>query len=210
MTEATPIRVGFDVSRIAERLASAKVHGELFPVLFRELLRQLAAGRPVSPLSLAKALEWPTTTVVETLAKARGVEYDAQGSVVGYGLTLKETPHALEVNGQSLFTWCALDTLFFPALLEMSARVSSRCAVTGAPVSIVVSPHEVRETTPTETMLSLVQPDDADSIRHAFCRHVQFIASRQAARQWASANSGTVLVSVLDAFRLGQDIARRL
>ncbi len=145
MTEATPIRVGFDVSRIAERLASAKVHGELFPVLFRELLRQLAAGRPVSPLSLAKALEWPTTTVIETLAKARGVEYDAQGSIVGYGLTLKETPHALEVNGQSLFTWCALDTLFFPALLEMSARVSSRCAVTGAPVSIVVSPHEVRE-----------------------------------------------------------------
>ena len=84
-------------------------------MLFRELLRQLAAGRPVSPISLAKALEWPTTTVVETLAKARGVEYDAQGSIVGYGLTLKETPHALEVNGQSLFTWCALDTLFFPA-----------------------------------------------------------------------------------------------
>lgn len=204
------MRAEFDVSSIAERLASVKVHGEAFPTLFRELLRRLAAGHPVAPLSLAKALDWPNQTVIETLAKAQGAEYDTQGNVVGYGLTLNETPHAFEVNGKRLFTWCALDTLFFPALLEMSARVSSHCAVTGAPVSIVVSPHEVRETTPTEAMLSLVQPDGAASIRGAFCRHVQFFVSRPAARQWASANPGTVLVSVLDAFRLGQDIARRL
>ncbi len=204
------MRVEFDVSRIAERLASAEVHGEAFPTLFRAMLRQLAAGRPVSPLSLARALEWPTTTVVETLAKARGVEYDAQGSVVGYGLTLKETPHAFEIDRKRLFTWCALDTLFFPALLEKTARVSSTCAVTGAPVSITVSPQEVCEAAPSETMLSLVQPDGADSIRRAFCRHVHFIASHQAARQWELTHPEIVVVSVVDAFRIGQEVARRM
>lgn len=204
------MRVAFDASSIAERLASVTVHGEAFPTLFRELLRRLAAGHPVAPLSLAKALDWPTKTVIETLDKAQGVEYDTRGNVVGYGLTLKETPYAFEVDGLRLFTWCALDTLFLPALLEMSARVSSTCAVTGASVSITVSPHEVREVAPSETMLSLVQPGGADSIRRAFCRHVQFIASCAAAQQWKLTHPETVVVSVVDAFRIGQDVARRM
>ncbi len=179
-------------------------------MLFRELLRQLAAGHPVAPRSLAQALDWPIQAVVETLARAQGVEYDKQGNVIGYGLTLRETPHAFEVNGQRLFTWCALDTLFFPALLDMSARVCSNCAVTGASVSIAVSPNDVREVAPAETMLSLVQPGSADGIRRAFCRHVQFIASHSAARQWEVTHPEIVVVSVADAFRIGQDVARRM
>ncbi|WP_455153162.1 organomercurial lyase [Cupriavidus basilensis] len=33
-------------------------------------------------------------------------------SLVGYGLTLRETRHAFEVDGRRLYTWCAFDTLF--------------------------------------------------------------------------------------------------
>lgn len=90
------------------------------------------------------------------------------------------------------------------------ARVSSTCAVTSASVSITVSPQELREAAPSETMLSLVQPDGADSLRKAFCRHVQFIVSRPAARQWELTRPGTVVVSVVDPLRIGQDIARRM
>jgi alkylmercury lyase len=210
MTGAAPVRVRFDVSRIAERLASAKIHGAAFPMLFRELLRQLTTGHPVATHSLARALDWSIPAVIETLARAQGVEYDTQGDVVGYGLTLREPPHEFEINDQRLFTWCALDTLFFPALLAMSARISSTCAVTGAAVRMTVSPHEVSEVTPSEAMLSLVQPRGADGIRRSFCRHVRFIASRGAARQWEATHPEIVVVSVVDGFRVGQEVARRM
>jgi hypothetical protein len=37
-------------------------------------------------------------------------EYDAHGRVVfGSGLTLRPNPHRFEVDGRTLYTWCALD-----------------------------------------------------------------------------------------------------
>ncbi|MCQ4438245.1 organomercurial lyase, partial [Clostridioides difficile] len=52
------------------------------------------------------------------LEQAVSTEWDDYGNVVGYGLTLRETPHTFEVDGRRLYTWCAFDTLFFPALID--------------------------------------------------------------------------------------------
>lgn len=52
---------------------------------------------------------------------------EAQGVVGICGLSLVETPHALCLDGQPLFTWCALDAVGIPAGLGANATVRAQC-----------------------------------------------------------------------------------
>lgn len=94
------------------------------------------------------------------------------GNVIGYGLTLHETPHTFEVGSRRLYTWCAFDTLFFSALIDRTAHVVSRCAATGVPVSLTVTPTLIQDVAPARATVSLILPQDTPDIRAAFCCHV--------------------------------------
>lgn len=195
--------------KIAESLSSAN-HPEEFANLFVTLLRQLALGSPVSREALGAALGWPAERVAVVLDQAPGTEYDEQGNILGHGLTLRETPHAFEVDGRRLYTWCALDTLMFPTLIGKTARVASRCAATGRPVSLTVAPDTVHQVDPPETMVSLLVPDASPDIRRSFCCHVHFFASPSIANAWVSKYPGIEVVPVENAFGLGCEVAHKL
>lgn len=197
------------ITEIAERLTPAN-RPQGFAALFAALLRELAKGHPVSQTTLAITLGWPDERVVAVLEQATGAEYDHDGKIVGYGLTLRETSHAFEIDGRRLYAWCAFDTLMFPALIGQTARVSSHCAATAAPISLTVTPNDIRDVEPADVAVSLVIPQAAADIRQSFCRHVQFFASALAAEDWASKHKGAEIVSVQDAFGLGRELARHL
>ncbi|MDF5114580.1 organomercurial lyase, partial [Vibrio parahaemolyticus] len=111
------------------------------------------------------------------------------------------------------YAWCALDTLIFPALIGRTARVSSHCAATGAPVSLTVSPSEIQAVEPAGMAVSLVLPQEAADVRQSFCCHVHFFASVPTAEDWASKHQGLeglAIVSVHEAFGLGQEFNRHL
>lgn len=193
---------------LAERLLPGDA-GEESARLFRVLLCELAGGSPVSRERLAKALGWPTSTVAAALERTPGVEYDGAGHIVGYGLTLRETPYVFEVDDRRLYTWCALDALMFPSLIGKTAQVFSSCAGTGAPIRLTVTPDGVRDLAPAGAMVSLVQPDASRDIRGTFCCHVHFFASASAAEAWTGTRKHVTIVSVEEAFRLGQELSRR-
>src|SRR5205823_9931163 len=88
--------------------------------------------------------------VSESLGRGPGVYRDSHGALIGFwGLTQAEMPpHRFEVDGQRLWTWCAWDSLFMPAILGTTARVAPVCTTTGAPVSLVVTPEGVAEASP--------------------------------------------------------------
>lgn len=195
--------------KIAESLSSGN-HPEEFATLFVTLLRQLVMGRPVSREALGTALGWSGQRVATVLEPAPGTEYDEQGNIIGLGLTLRETPHVFEVDGRRLYTWCALDTLMFPALIGKTARVTSRCAATGRPITLTVAPEAVLQVEPAKTMVSLLTPDASPDIRCSFCCHVHFFASPSVANAWASTHPGIELVPVENAFGLGHLIAHKL
>ena len=103
--------------------------------VFRTLLTLLAEGMPVPKGAVARALGRPERDVVDLLAQIPSLEFDDAGDIVGAGLSLRPTMHLFEIGGRRLYTWCALDTLIFPAMLGRTARVTSPCAATGASVA---------------------------------------------------------------------------
>lgn len=93
--------------------------------LWQPLLRQLARGEPLTIADLAAATGRAGDEVAQAVGRLRDTEYDDAGRIVGYGITLRPTPHRFTVDGHQLYTWCALDTLIFPATLGQSAQVES-------------------------------------------------------------------------------------
>ncbi len=178
--------------------------------LFRSLLRLLAQGEPVTIDDLANATGRPSDQVRQTLSALPDVERDDQGRIVGYGITLRPTPHHFEVNGQRLYTWCALDTLIFPSLLDLTAHIQSPCHGTGIPVRVTVEPTGVTSVEPATAVVSIVTPDEHASIRSAFCDQVHFFASPEAAKGWLDEHPGMTVHPVTEAHQLGQPLVEAL
>ena len=159
----------------------------------------LARGKPASPEEVRAALE-----------RFPSAEWDEQGRVVGLGLTLQLTPHRLEVEGRTLFAWCALDALLFPILLERPASIESPCRGTGESVHIEVTSAEIEAVEPTAAVVSIVAARDLANFRRVSCNNAHFFSSPEAASRWLEKHPEATILSVEDAFRLGRLIAEGL
>jgi alkylmercury lyase len=208
------------LERLAHRLAAALPCTDRVSV---GLLELLSAGRPVAPRDLAAtlsatALGGAAPRVSDPQAEAMvgaalqlmlNVEFDADGRIVGCGLTLAPTDHQIVFTGRPLYTWCAFDTVLFPVLLGRRAEVRSRCHATGIPIRCSIGLDDPEMVAPAGAMISLVVPEQADAccdVRGSFCRHVHFFASPAAASAWQSGHETGDLVSVAEAHA----IARRI
>jgi alkylmercury lyase len=180
------------------------------PGLYRALLRQLAHGEPVTMAQLAAATGQSVACVERTVAGWPDTEYDQEGRIVGWALTLRPTPHKFSVGGRQLYTWCALDTLFFPAVIGRRADIESPCAATGVPIRLVVDPAAVIALDPASAAVSIVTPEQMRSVRAAFCNPGRFFASRDAARDWQAKHPGMEILSVADAYRVSRPLSDML
>lgn len=162
---------------LTDRLANTNETG-LDPGLLVPLLRLLVDGDPVTIEQLASAAGRNVEDVRRGLAAVPDTEYDDLGRIIGQGLTLRPTSHRFTVAGEELYTWCALDTLIFPALLERSARVDSTSPASGDTIRVTVDPAAgVTSVEPATAVVSLVNPDQITSIRSSFCNQVHYFTS---------------------------------
>ncbi len=145
--------------RAAAMMETVPPFGDDAKRLSIELYRQLARGEPVSQESLAEALGVPTreiTALLEDEQLKGWVFYDDDQHVIGFrGLAIREMPHRFEVEGRTLYTWCAIDSLFIPDLLGKPAKVESRDPHTGTAITLTVTPDGVES----------VEPAAADGVR---------------------------------------------
>ncbi|XAS66727.1 organomercurial lyase MerB [Micrococcaceae bacterium Sec5.7] len=179
--------------------------------LFGPLLRLLAGGQPVTVRQLADATGRTPDDVEDALDEHPDTEHDPEGRIVGQGLTLNPTPYRFRTRGRTLYTWCALDTLIFPAILDAPAVVESSCHATGAPIRLTVDPTGgVSGVEPSGTVVSLVTPDGKVPVRTGFCNQVRFFASAHTAGPWLDAHPGATAVPVDEAHALARRLARDL
>lgn len=172
--------------------------------LFGPLLQLLAKGKPVAVEDLAAATGRPADEIRAALDALPDTEWDDFGRVVGNGLTLRPTPHRFELDGKQLYTWCALDTLIFPALLGRSARVESPSYGTGTLVRVRVGPDGITDVDPDTAVMSIVTPDAPTSVRAAFCNQVHFFATAADAAPWLAEHPGATVIPVAAAYELGR------
>ncbi len=180
-----------------------------------ELSRQLARGEPVRREGLAAALGVPTsevTTLLEDEQLKGWVFYDEERRIIGFrGLAIPEMSHRFEVDGRTLYAWCAFDSLFIPEVLAKSARVESRDPQTGTLIKLTVTPEGVESAEPASAVMSILVGDtelikaNPVEVMGAFCHHIFFFESPESGAEWtAQHGEGTFLVTLDEAFELGK------
>ena len=174
---------------LGDRLTSTAETG-LHLALLVPLMRLLVEVGPVQIDQLAGASGRSIDAVRDALAAMPDTEYDEQGRIVGHGLTLRPTRHRFTVAGRGLYTWCALDTLMFPTLLERPASIESTSPTSGATIRLTVDATGVTSIDPAEAVVSLVNPADLTSIRSSFCNQVHYFASNADAEPWLDRHRG--------------------
>jgi alkylmercury lyase len=175
----------------------------LDPAVLVPLLRLLAAGDPVAVDALAAAAGLPVDEVTLRLAAVPDTEYDEQGRIIGQGLTLRPTRHRFTVAGRQLYTWCALDTLIFPTIVDRPASIESASPVSGQPIRVTVGESAVTSVQPEAAVVSLVNPEDLSSIRSSFCNLVHYFTGADDAAPWLAEHPEGQIVSVAEAHQLG-------
>ncbi|MBW8015734.1 MAG: MerR family transcriptional regulator [Planctomycetes bacterium] len=177
-----------------------------------QLYRQLACGKPVlleNVASLSNITVACTKKILEKWAIS-AIEYDEEGKVVAFGgLTLKPTPHILIIEEETLYTWCAFDTLFIPHILHKHALVKSRCPVSQDNISFTVTSGGIKECEPDTTFISLVTPKVSHlkgNVRGCFCCNIHFFSTEDTALSWLTGHDRAFIVSINEASELAQSI----
>lgn len=169
------------------------------------LVRLIANGEPVRIEDVAALAGLPASTVESTLRGQPGTDWDEDGKIVGFGLTLRPTAHRFSVSGRTLYTFCSTDALIFPAILGESAVAESTCPVTGQAIRIAMTPDAVLSIDPDRAVVSqLLDPGGVGDVRSQVCDQGHFFASMDAAREWANAHPHGRLLTVTEAFDEGQ------
>jgi alkylmercury lyase len=180
------------------------------------LYRELAKGQPVDPLQLGRALGVAPDEARDFLDREpiRALAYrDENGRVVGFGgLAAAPMHHRLEVDGRTLWTWCAWDGLFIPEILGKRARILSPDPETGELVQVVLMPNGIESAEPAKPVVSFLLPEadqflsSATTVMATFCHFVFLFASLASGKRWVAKHPGTFLYSLDEAF----DLAKRL
>lgn len=168
---------------------------------FPHLVRLIARGRPVELTEIAGIAQRPDAEVEQALRAQPGTDWDDEGRLVGFGLTLVPTEHRYIVGGRTLYTWCATDTLLFTLILGVAAVAESTCPATGQPIRVELCPDAVISLEPRDAVISErhLGAEVAD-LRSEVCEEGHFYASRAAAQSWAGEHPEGEVLSVTDAF----------
>jgi alkylmercury lyase len=192
------------------------------------LYHELAKGRAVDTGQLGRALgisSGEARMLLDREPIKNFIYPDDQGRVLGFGgLAAAQMHHRFEVDGRTLSTWCAWDSLFIPEILRRPARITSPDPESGELVRLVVTPDGVESAEPQHAVVSFVLPDpgvfgtSAANVMAKFCHFIFLFSSRQSGERWVAKHPGTFLYSLDEAFVLakrhnarnfGTELARR-
>lgn len=139
-----------------------------------------------------------------------GVDWDEAGRLVGFGLTLRPTPHQFSFEGRTVYGFCASDVLGFPVVLGRSGVIRSKCPATGQGIRVEVTPERVNSVDPPIAVVSLVRPDTLQDIRTEGCDLGWFFASVEAAAEWRAAHLEGMVHGVEEEFQQTREMMFRV
>ncbi|MGH7692618.1 MAG: organomercurial lyase [Candidatus Dormibacteria bacterium] len=169
---------------------------------FPQIVRLIARGEPVDLDELAPLVQRSRAVVERSLRGQPGTEWDAEGNLVGFGLTLQPTEHRFTVAGRTLYTWCAADTLLFTLILGEPAVAESTCPTTQQAVRVELAPDGLLSVSPQGAVISQRCPGElVGDLRAEICDHGHFYATAAAAGGWAAEHPDGEVLSIADAYQ---------
>ncbi len=171
--------------------------------------RLLAKGEPLRREALAAALDRPTRSIIQTLDSWPAlIEYNEDRAIVGFGgLTINPTKHRMLVDAIEVYTWCAWDSLFIPAILGRPVRLTSTSPASHSEIVIHVSMDGDVEKTPDGIVVSFPissLENLQNDVRGTFCCLVHFFPTPDEGRRWVEGRANVTLVTLDEAVRLGK------
>lgn len=180
-----------------------------YRALHRAVVRAFLAGRA------------PTPDELESHAKALGIELDrglaelerrdllrlgrdARSVALAYPFSASPTPHRVTLRGGAtpLFALCAIDALGIPFLARRPATVRSLDPSTRAPIEVTIDPDGPWDWAPGEAAVTAAASGEG-ATAECCCPHVNFVASRESARELEVTG---VVLEMPDAIDLGRRI----
>jgi alkylmercury lyase len=168
-------------------------------------IRLLAEGRPVTLGEIAQTADLALARVETAVRDLGDVEWTSDGRIEGMGLTPRETPHRIRIGAIDRYAWCAMDTLFFAALLDRRVAVESPDGTTGEPVRFEADGRRIVAADPPSAVVSWFVDPSGEGVRAAVCQFGHFFASRENAEVWLARYPRGGILSLDEAL----DAARR-
>lgn len=173
-----------------------------------QIYQLLAKGEPVSHARVASTLNYPLEKVDEIIDGWIGIYHDNDNNIIGYwGISVQEQPHLFEVNGKTLYTWCAWDSLFIPEIIKKIARVESLDPISKERIRFTVSSEGIKDLNPVGAVMSYVKPENTridENVIQGFCHYIFFFTSEKTGTEWVSRHDNAGLMSLDDAFQLAK------
>ncbi|MCH7663192.1 MAG: hypothetical protein IH859_04895 [Chloroflexi bacterium] len=179
------------------------------------IYRSIAAGEPVTPEYVAEATGIPVEDIAPAFDDLRkgGSDFNAEGELAGFMLSLVPTQHEFKLNGRDLYTWCAFDALFLPGFLGETAHVQSICRATGETIQLIVTPQGIENPHPAEAALSLTvpgisaacAPGQKGGAAGASCSSIDFFINRIVAEEWLGADTDLAILSLDEAWHVAYE-----
>jgi alkylmercury lyase len=172
--------------------------------VFLTTQKLLLDGHPVAPAQIAARLQLPQETVTALLHQF-GVEWDADGNVVGFGLSLTPTLHSYIINGRQFHVWCAGDAITFPILHKTSALIESSDPISGEKIHLIGTPEGAKDVEPSTAVVSWMPGTESlENIRANFCNFTNFFTSVETASQYVAQHPGLIIVPIDTVFQIGK------
>ena len=70
------------------------------------ILQQVSRGKFLTKAELGAELQLDQDELERRLMQLPDTEFDQQGNILGWGVTLVPTSHRFQIRGTPLFTWC--------------------------------------------------------------------------------------------------------
>ena len=126
--------------------------------------RALATGEAVTPSQIAAFVSDVGLAPEAADQFLRQIsEWDGGDRIVGImGLSTNDHPHTFTIDGTRMSTWCAMDTLFLPAMLGRTATIASESPLSKQTVRLTVGPEGVQSLDPADAVVTVVVPSETD------------------------------------------------
>lgn len=162
--------------------------GEQVRDLHRQILRSFVeTGRIPTREEMRRCVD-DVDDALSVLRRSGMVTFSEHGEPTGaYPFTTQAREHVVQANGHQVHAMCALDALAISPMFGIGTQISSRCRVTGYPVTISQSGTTIENSDEAGDIhigIAWAATDATVSCADSLCTEMVFLRDATVARRW--------------------------